>query len=104
MANNQTCLPVTDYFSHLLPPHSLRLPYPLSHPSSVHPLSISLGLSAPVAGLRLRSDLGLDGAGNPIYKSGRKATGKPFKKQGGRATESILRAKNGILSLGWGKG
>jgi hypothetical protein len=45
--------------------------------------------------------LGWGGAGNPIYKSGRKATGKPFKKQGGRATESILRAKNGILSLGW---
>jgi len=60
-------------------------------------------ISAQVARLHSRCESGLDGAGNPIYKSGRKATGKPFKKQGGRATESILRAKNGILSLGGGK-
>lgn len=40
------------------------------------------------------------GAGNPVYKSGRKATGKPFKKQTGQATERILRANNETLGFG----
>ena len=70
-------------------PASLLPPRYNSPPSRFHSyilatLLAGVLISAPVAGLHPRCEVGLDGAGNPIYKSGRKTTGKPFKKQRGR--------------------
>ena len=40
------------------------------------------------------------GADNSVYKTGRKATGKPFKKQTAHAAEGVSGAKNGSLGVG----
>jgi len=44
------------------------------------------------------------GPGIRSIREWKEGNGEVFKKARSRATESILRAKNGILSLGWGKG
>ncbi len=40
------------------------------------------------------------GVENPVYKTGRKATGKPFRKRVGQAAEGVLRAKDVTLARG----